>query len=109
MNKEFVITEDKAVISNEDAVLNYGLQYCQINIQLTEQILTLKRDDEDLITDKIDEHEPNTYIATYNNPTKTGYIFKNFNVYHKIPNNYNIKEKILSREACKKRPSVFTF
>ena len=31
------------VISNEDAVLNYGLQYCQINIQLTEQILTLKR------------------------------------------------------------------
>ena len=43
----------------------------------------------DLVTDKIDEHEPNIDIATYSNPTKTGYIFKNYSVYHKIPNNYN--------------------
>ena len=43
----------------------------------------------DLKTDEVDIHDPNVEISSKSNPTKTGYNFKNFSVYHKIPNKYN--------------------
>lgn len=43
----------------------------------------------DLVADIVEEFDANTTIATKSSPIKTGYIFKNYSVYHKIPNNYN--------------------
>ena len=55
----------------------------------------------DLKADEVDVHNPNVEISSKSNPTKTGYIFNDYSIYHKIPKNYSVTNTIINEKYIK--------